>query len=146
MKFLHRFCAQEVQILLKKIEEDFDTIASNGVWYALLSNSKHMTRVEKFCVSHAHRKAKKNHERDKYLAAILSQQLNPKAYDMAVDGMVDTSRYLINSGLQIAALNQAQQNNLAHQSVHAQLLTGIGQYATNGLSAQGIIGAVRGNP
>jgi len=85
MKRLHRFCAPEIRILLGKIEEDYDGIYDNSVWYHLLKNQTHMTRVEKFCVNRAVKAAQKNHGRNKYLAAILSQQLNPKTHDTTAE-------------------------------------------------------------
>ncbi len=94
MKSLHRFCAPEIRILIGKIEEDYDSMYDNSVWYHLLKNQTHMTRVERFCVNRAVKAARENHGRNKYLAAILSQQLNPRDYDLAPDEFVsDTARY-----------------------------------------------------
>ncbi len=114
MKFLHRFCATEIRILLKKIEEDYDSMRDNSVWYHLLQNQRHMTRIEKFCVNRAGKKARKTHERNKYLAAIISQQLNPKDYDLAVDGFVDTAKYNLT-----ATQQQLYNQSIAAQQAHA---------------------------
>ncbi len=123
MKFLHRFCATEIRILLKKIEEDYDSMRDNSVWYHLLQNQRHMTRVEKFCVNRAGKKARKIHERNKYLAAIISQRLNPKDYDLAAEGYIaDTARYMTATQQYLQSKTAAQQA----QAMQSAMLTGNG--------------------
>ena len=103
MKRLHQFCAPEIRILLGKIEEDYDGMYDNSVWYHLLKNQTHMTRVERFCVNRAVKTARKNHGRNKYLAAIISQQMNPKTHDLAVDGFMEYGQAVQGLYNQIAA-------------------------------------------
>lgn len=122
MKFLHRFCATEIRILIGKIEEDYDSMYDNSVWHHLLKNQTHMTRVEKFCVNRAVKKARKNHGRNKYLAAIISQQLNPRDYDLAAEGYVaDTARYMTATQQYLQSQTAAQQTQLNAAVTSAQM-------------------------
>lgn len=77
-KFLRRFCAQEVQILIKKLEDDYGEFTGyHSTWARLLEAQTYLTKVEKFCVRKAKHRAAREYDRQQYLGAILKQQLNP---------------------------------------------------------------------
>lgn len=88
-KFLRRFCAQEVQILIKKLEEDYSAFNGyeNQVWRKLLEAKRCRTDLENYCVRKAERRADKSYDRQQYLAAILQQQLNPKTQEEFEDSV-----------------------------------------------------------
>lgn len=86
-KFLRKLCAQEVQIMIAKMEEDYNEFTKYGSgWGRLLEATCYLTRVEKYCVEKAKYRAARGYERNQYLGAILKQQLNP----MTREEMEDT--------------------------------------------------------
>lgn len=78
-KLLRRFCATEVQILIKKVETDYADMRSNSIWMTLVEDRVQMTLIERACMGRALNRARKNYKRNVFLAAIMKQQLNPQA-------------------------------------------------------------------
>lgn len=106
-KYLRRFCAQEVQILIAKMEEDYSEFTKyHSAWGRLLEAQTYLTKVEKFCVRKAKHRAASDHDRQQYLAAILKQQLAP----MTREEMEDS-----------APMSKATQMNLQQQYMKAQM-------------------------
>jgi hypothetical protein len=91
-KYLRKLCAQEVQIMIAKMEEDYgEFTAYHSAWGRLLEATRYLTRVEKYCVEKAKHRAARDHERKQYLGAILKQQLNPMTREELEDsGMTQT--------------------------------------------------------
>jgi hypothetical protein len=127
-KYLRRFCAQEIQIMIAKMEEDYGEFTSyQSAWGRLAEVTRHLTGVEKYCLRKAKRRAARNHDRQQYLGAILKQQLNPMTREELEDGMGATSKAQYIQMMQMArqqAMNQAA-NSLANQT--NQSLTGLYQ-------------------
>lgn len=77
-KYLRKLCAQEIQILIAKMEDDYGAFSAyHSPWMRLLEAKRYMTKIERYCVNKAHARAANGHERQQYLAAILKNQLNP---------------------------------------------------------------------
>lgn len=117
-KYLRRFCAQEVQILIAKLEEDYgEFVGYHSTWMRLLEQQRYLTGLEKFCVNKAKRRASRGHERQQYLAAILRQQLNPVTVEQMEDSGLISKAY---QQRQMAAYQQAMmKSNMANQMMNA---------------------------
>lgn len=77
-KYLRKLCAQEIQILIAKMEDDYGAFSAyHSPWMRLLETKRYMTKIERYCVNKAHARAASGHERQQYLAMILKNQLNP---------------------------------------------------------------------
>ena len=115
-KLLRRFCAQEVRIMIAKMEEDYREFTKyQSAWGRLAESTRYLTRVEKYCVEKTKRRATRGYERQQYLAAILKQQLNPMTREELEDsGPVSTAAYrqMVNQ----QAMNQAYNAGLGFQS------------------------------
>lgn len=82
MKFLRRFCSEQVQILLARMddhwEEEFDIYESK--WEPMLPNGKaffQYTRVERMCISHTDKKQKAKLRRERAYVGILERTISP---------------------------------------------------------------------
>lgn len=110
-KFLRRFCAQEVRIMIAKMEEDYSEFTKyRSVWGRLLEATTYLTRVEKYCVKKAKYRAASDYDRQQYLGAILKQQLNPMTMEEVEDtGLTSKSQYIQQMQMaQQRMMNQAQ--------------------------------------
>lgn len=114
-KYLRRFCAQEVQIMIAKMEEDYGVFtAYHSTWGRLLEATRYLTRVEKYCVEKAKHRAARDHERNQYLGAILKQQLNPMTREELEDsGPTSKAEYM---RMMQMARQQANQANQAYNA------------------------------
>lgn len=94
-KYLRKFCAQEIQILIAKMEDDYGAFSAyHSPWMRLLETKRYMTKIERYCVNKAHARAASGHERQQYLAMILKNQLNPMTREEVEDNsMMDSARY-----------------------------------------------------
>jgi hypothetical protein len=94
-KYLRKFCAQEIQILIAKMEDDYGAFSAyHSPWMRLLDAKRYMTKIERYCVNKAHARAASGHERQQYLAMILKNQLNPMTREEVEDNsMMDSARY-----------------------------------------------------
>lgn len=94
-KYLRKFCAQEIQILIAKMEDDYGAFSAyHSPWMRLLDAKRYMTKIERYCVNKAHARAASGHERQQYLAMILKNQLNPMTREEVEDNsMLDSARY-----------------------------------------------------
>ena len=114
-KFLRRFCSQEVQILIAKMEEDYAAfIDYRSNWMRLAETTRHMTRVEVYCVEKAKKRASGSYERQQYLARILQQQIAP----ITPEQYEDSAFMSINSQLHKKYLAAAQQQQNQHLRAH----------------------------
>lgn len=112
-KYLRKLCAQEVQIMIAKMEEDYGefTLYRSG-WGRLLEATRYLTRVEKYCVEKAKYRAARDHERKQYLGAILKQQLNPMTREEMEDtgmaqGITNKAQYIQQMQMARQQMNQA---------------------------------------
>ena len=116
-KMLRRFCSQEVQILIAKLEEDYSLFTDySNAWRRLLEVSRCRTRIENYCVNKVKNRVEKNHDRQQYLARILKQQLVPQAIEDIEDG-VQISAQQVNSmkqqlGMHVQAHRDAVQKSM----------------------------------
>jgi hypothetical protein len=113
-KMLRKFCSQEVQILIAKIEEDYTVFTDyNNAWRRLLEVERCRTRVENYCVRKVKDRAEKNHERQQYLARILIQQLAPQTIQELEDGAYLSAKQVNGLHQQLGmAAQQRYQNQL----------------------------------
>lgn len=119
-KFLRRFCAQEVQILIKKLEDDYGEFTGyHSTWARLLEAQTYLTKVEKFCVRKAKYRAAREYDRQQYLGAILKQQLNPMTREELEDS-APISKAQMNLQQYMRAQMQNQMMNAAAQSTSYQ--------------------------
>ena len=120
-KYLRKLCAQEVQIMITKMEEDYgEFTAYHSAWGRLLETTRYLTRVEKYCVKKAKYRAARDHERKQYLGAILKQQLNPMTREELEDSRADAMTYtqaITNKSQYIQQMQMArQQMNQAYNA------------------------------
>lgn len=119
-KYLRKFCAQEIQILIAKMEDDYGAFSAyHSPWMRLLDAKRYMTKIERYCVNKAHARAASGHERQQYLAMILKNQLNPMTREEVEDNsMMDSARYsqMMQAKMQMAQAQKMQNTaNLAAQ-------------------------------
>jgi hypothetical protein len=119
-KYLRKFCAQEIQILIAKMEDDYGAFSAyHSPWMRLLDAKRYMTKIERYCVNKAHARAASGHERQQYLAMILKNQLNPMTREEVEDNsMMDSARYsqMMAQKMQMAQAQKMQNTaNLAAQ-------------------------------
>jgi hypothetical protein len=118
-KYLRKFCAQEIQILIAKMEDDYGAFSAyHSPWMRLLEAKRYMTKIERYCVNKAHARAASGHERQQYLAMILKNQLNPMTREEVEDNsMMDSARYsMMQAKMQMAQAQKMQNTaNLAAQ-------------------------------
>lgn len=120
-KYLRKLCAQEVQIMIAKMEEDYNEFTKYGSgWGRLLEATRYLTRVEKYCVGKAKYRAARDHERKQYLGAILKQQLNPMTREEMEDSRADAMTYTqaITNKAQYAQ-QLAQHRQMMNQAINA---------------------------
>ena len=120
-KYLRKLCAQEVQIMIAKMEEDYNEFTKYGSgWGRLLEATRYLTRVEKYCVGKAKYRAARDHERKQYLGAILKQQLNPMTREELEDSRPDAMTYTqaITNKAQYAQ-QLAQHRQMMNQAINA---------------------------
>ncbi len=98
-KLVRKFCSEEVRILIKKIENDFQSVELEYGWNRLLATD-YMTSVEEYCVVTQYARSKKAYRRAQYLASILRQQLNPKPEQAAIGGAMAQIQNNIQNQLQ----------------------------------------------
>lgn len=120
-KYLRKLCAQEVQIMIAKMEEDYgEFTAYHSAWGRLLEATRYLTRVEKYCVEKAKHRAARDHERKQYLGAILKQQLSPMTREELEDSRPDAMTYtqvITNKSQYIQQMQMArQQMNQAYNA------------------------------
>ena len=117
-KYLRKLCAQEVQIMIAKMEEDYgEFTAYHSAWGRLLETTRYLTRVEKYCVKKAKYRAARDHERKQYLGAILKQQLNPMTREELEDSRADAMPYtqaITNKAQYTQQLQMARQQLMNH--------------------------------
>lgn len=121
-KYLRKLCAQEVQIMIAKMEEDYNEFTKYGSgWGRLLEATRYLTRVEKYCVGKAKYRAARDHERKQYLGAILKQQLNPMTREEMEDSRADAMTYTqaITNKAQYAQQVQMARQQLMNQAYNA---------------------------
>jgi len=107
-KMLRRFCSQEVQILIAKLEEDYTLFTDyNNAWRRLLEMERCRTRIENYCVYKAKNRVEKNHDRQQYLARILKQQLVPQTVEEIEDEVKISSQQINNMKQQLGMHVQA---------------------------------------
>lgn len=111
-KYLRKFCAQEIQILIAKMEDDYGAFSAyRSPWMLLLEAKRYMTKIERYCVNKAHARAANGYGRQQYLAMILKNQLNPMTREEIEDNsMMDSARY--------SQMTQAQMMNRAAQQTN----------------------------
>lgn len=82
MKFMEkvyrRFCADEVKLMLDHMEDNFADFESVRNHWSDIVDSSEYTAVEKAAINLARKRLRKNARRQKLLADILTQKLNPK--------------------------------------------------------------------
>ena len=82
MKFMEkvyrRFCADEVKLMLDHMEDTFADFESVRNHWSDIVDSSEYTAVEKAAINLARRRLRKDARRQKLLADILTQKLNPK--------------------------------------------------------------------
>ena len=118
-KYLRKFCAQEIQILIAKMEDDYGAFSAyHSPWMRLLEAKRYMTKIERYCVNKAHARAASGHERQQYLAMILKNQLKPMTRKEEKDNsMMHSARYsMMQAKMQMAQAQKMQNTaNLAAQ-------------------------------
>ena len=82
MKFMEkvyrRFCADEVKLMLDHMEDNFADFESIRNHWSDIVDSSEYTAVEKAAINLARKRLRKDARRQKLLADILNQKLNPK--------------------------------------------------------------------
>lgn len=82
MKFMEkvyrRFCADEVKLMLDHMEDNFADFESIHNHWSDIVESDQYTAVEKAAINLARKRLRKDARRQKLLASILSQKINPK--------------------------------------------------------------------
>ena len=82
MKFMEkvyrRFCADEVKLMLDHMEDNFADFESVRNHWSDIVDSSEYTAVEQAAINLARKRLRKNARRQKLLADILTQKLNPK--------------------------------------------------------------------
>ena len=82
MKFMEkvyrRFCADEVKLMLDHMEDNFADFESVRNHWSDIVDSSEYTAVEQAAINLARKRLRKNARRQKLLADILNQKLNPK--------------------------------------------------------------------
>lgn len=120
-KHLRRFCAQEIQIMIAKMEEDYGEFTKyHSAWGRLLEAQTYMTKLERFCVRKAKHRAARGYERQQYLAAILKQQLNPMTREELEDNapMSASAQMQMRSQIMNQMMNQARLGSAYQQGVY----------------------------
>jgi hypothetical protein len=86
MKFMEkvyrRFCADEVKLMLDHMEDNFADFESVRNHWSDIVDSSEYTAVEQAAINLARKRLRKNAKRQKLLADILTQKLNPKQSQM----------------------------------------------------------------
>lgn len=119
-KYLRRFCAQEIQILIKKLEDDYGAFTEyHSAWLRLLEAKRYMTGVEKYCVGKAYTRAAKGYDRQQYLAAILKQQLSPMTREELEDQRPMDKAAQMNLQRQYASQIAQMQSHMQNQMMNA---------------------------
>ena len=132
-KYLRKLCAQEVQIMIAKMEEDYGEFTKYGSgWGRLLEATRYLTRVEKYCVGKAKYRAARDHERKQYLGAILKQQLNPMTREELEDSRPETYTQAITNKAQYI-----QQMQMARQQMNQAYNAGRGYQDARNIYNQG---------
>lgn len=133
-KFLRRFCSQEIQILIAKMEEDYGEFTDyRNNWLRLAETTRHMTRVELYCVTKAKKRAAGTYERQQYLARILQQQIAPVTPEQYEDNaFTSISMQQHNKYLQAAQQYQNQRNQIMNAMMQNQYGQQAQQYITQG--------------
>lgn len=118
-KILRRFCSQEVQIMIAKMEEDYSVFSDyDNAWRRLLELERCRTRIENYCVAKVKNRVEKGHARQQYLARILTQHLTPKT----LSEFEDTSF----TSLSASQINQLQNSvHQRHIQAHKYLVQGL---------------------
>ena len=122
-KLYRNFCADEVKLMLNHMEEnlaDFDD--HNNKWSEIFC-AKEYTTVERAALGFAYKRLKKNLKRQKLLAQILSQKLNPEKVEHSSNSVASWRT----SGSTMSALHNqalsgqpAQYNQLLSQQMQQQ--------------------------
>ena len=136
-KLLRRFCAQEVQILIHKIEDDYDVFSSSHGWQQVLAaSSTRATMLERLCIEFAQSRAVRGYKRKAFLTSILNLQLNPPVETPIGGAYTFPSSQFSNSVLTQSAL--ANNSTLVGTAfpTHPAQLGALGQQAVNNILGQ----------
>jgi hypothetical protein len=120
MKFMEkvyrRFCADEVKLMLDHMEDNFADFESVRNHWSDIVDSSEYTAVEQAAINLARKRLRKNAKRQKLLADILTQKLNPKQSLRGEEYAQGVSSF----HNQILAGQQAQYNQLLSQQMQQQ--------------------------
>jgi hypothetical protein len=113
-KLLRKFCSNEVQMMLKHLEEhpeDFDGDIYPCTWYNLLGDvSRQGTFIEQVVTRNMKHKVFKKLRRDKYLQSIVKQTIDPEKPEPISPGSIV---YAGVGGISNGQMQQLQQTRLA---------------------------------
>jgi hypothetical protein len=127
-KLLRKFCSNEVQMMLKHLEEhpeDFDGDIYPCTWYNLLGDvSRQGTFIEQVVTRNMKHKVFKKLRRDKYLQSIVKQTIDPEKPEPISPGSIVYAGVggISNGQIQMQQLQQARLSQLyqAQQALNTQ--------------------------
>jgi hypothetical protein len=119
MKFMEkvyrRFCADEVRLMLDHMEDNFvDFDDHNNKWSEIFCANEY-TFAERAALGFAYTRLKKNQKRQKLLASILSQKLNPEKVEQVPKVSLTSIHNQILASQQSIYNNQLAQYAQQHQ-------------------------------
>jgi hypothetical protein len=107
-KFLIRFCAQEVRIMITRLHERPDDFTYGTRWRDLAETRKGFTWAERMVLDKEWNKFKKNQKRRELLGLITNEVLNPTPKDRW--GLSSHSNFQALQGQYTASMSTAQMN------------------------------------
>jgi hypothetical protein len=123
MKFMEkvyrRFCADEVKLMLDHMEDNYADFESVRNHWSDIVDSNEYTAVEQAAINLARKRLRKNAKRQKLLADILTQKLNPKQSQME-ELQKSHAQGVSSFHNQVLAGQQAQYNQLLSQQMQQQ--------------------------
>lgn len=119
-KFLIRFCAQEVRIMVARLNERPDDFGYGSRWRDLVEARDGFTWVERKVLAKEWAKSKKNKKRRELLGLITKEVLDPSPKDQDRWGFAAQTPGPIQQAYLTAQLNTMQAQYAAAQNQYAQ--------------------------